>query len=243
MPSFFLSLCFLHGFVSSPVEFLLPLYFFLFVFPLQVSSCTPNGLASCLLSFSFFLPLLPALFVPTLLRWSPEPPPLLHLPPSQTHFPPRPTSLEGVCSKQPGVAEGEDRIRQGPTVRSRPAPPSETLDESLPSFEGQRLDAYHFPLQGLHCLSLGEQGRSCPPGTDGGEFCSWCHEAVSRARRGLIQKPLSKESSTHAPTPSCRLQPVTSDQSHHSRKEERGRFGKGPFMRAKSKGSLSHALA
>lgn len=56
-----------------------------------------------------------------------------------------------------------------PCAAAPPAPPSETPDESLPSFEGQRLDAYHCPLQGLHCLSLGEQGRSCPPGSDRGE--------------------------------------------------------------------------
>lgn len=54
-------------------------------------------------------------------------------------------------------------LGKAPHLCSHPAPPSEILDESLPSFEGQRLDTYHFPLQGLPCWSPGEQVHSHPP--------------------------------------------------------------------------------
>lgn len=62
------------------------------------------------------------------------------------------------------------------------------------------------------------------------------NEAVFRARRGSIQKLLSKESSVDAPQPL--LFCAAGDESHRSHKDKRG-----PFIRAKLKGSLSQALA
>lgn len=67
---FFFPFCFLHGFVSSPVAFLLPLYSFLCVYFLCRLPLAPRMGWHLVYCLSLFLPLLPALFVPTLLRWS-----------------------------------------------------------------------------------------------------------------------------------------------------------------------------
>lgn len=74
----------------------------------------------------------------------------ISLPPSSitAPFPPHPASREGICSSHEWLEVGTEKARLH--LRSHPAPSSEILDECLPSFEGQRLDTYHFLLQGLH---------------------------------------------------------------------------------------------
>lgn len=111
---FFFPFVFTMALFQALLSFFLPfISFSLFClcrFPLCFPPPPRMGWHPCLLSF--FLPLLPALFVPNLLCWSL--PLLLHflLAASQTPFPP----LEGICSSQEWL-EMRTELSKAPLVQ------------------------------------------------------------------------------------------------------------------------------